>query len=413
MNETDIARQLLACAARAGNSEQKRTHFIDLPRLVLGLARDIATGHYKPRSFTVFAVTDPKLREIFAPDFADRLVQQWLVTHVQPWWDRRFIDDSFANRTGKGTQAAVRRLQHFMRQSGQRWYCHLDIRAFFPSIDRAVLLRLWRKALPQLPWPQAVRSCLDQVATAIITQDPTQPAPMRSGDTALLARIPAHKSLLGAAPGVGLPIGSHTSQFFANVYLNELDQFVKHQLKVRAYLRYVDDFVLLADDPQTLVRWQAQIARFLGDHLHLELHPGKTVLQRCRQGIDFLGSVVYPDHCLIRQRSIRALRLRLRWFEWLVFGHADHPVRMPEAGQWRQWLQSHPVLEAQGHPSQAMLKRMLSTINSYYGVFSHAHTHTLRKHIYEHELGRLQTCFIPDGAGDQHLRIRKVWQNQP
>ena len=311
MNETDIARQLLACAARAGNSEQKRTHFIDLPRLVLGLARDIATGHYKPRSFTVFAVTDPKLREIFAPDFADRLVQQWLVTHVQPWWDRRFIDDSFANRTGKGTQAAVRRLQHFMRQSGQRWYCHLDIRAFFPSIDRAVLLRLWRKALPQLPWPQAVRSCLDQVATAIITQDPTQPAPMRSGDTALLARIPAHKSLLGAAPGVGLPIGSHTSQFFANVYLNELDQFVKHQLKVRAYLRYVDDFVLLADDPQTLVRWQAQIARFLGDHLHLELHPGKTVLQRCRQGIDFLGSVVYPDHCLIRQRSIRALRLRL------------------------------------------------------------------------------------------------------
>ena len=335
------------------------------------------------------------------------------MTHVQPWWDRRFIDDSFANRTGKGTQAAVRRLQHFMRQSGQRWYCHLDIRAFFPSIDRAVLLRLWRKALPQLPWPQAVRSCLDQVATAIITQDPTQPAPMRSGDTALLARIPAHKSLLGAAPGVGLPIGSHTSQFFANVYLNELDQFVKHQLKVRAYLRYVDDFVLLADDPQTLVRWQAQIARFLGDHLHLELHPGKTVLQRCRQGIDFLGSVVYPDHCLIRQRSIRALRLRLRWFEWLVFGHADHPVRMPEAGQWRQWLQSHPVLEAQGHPSQAMLKRMLSTINSYYGVFSHAHTHTLRKHIYEHELGRLQTFFIPDGAGYQHLRIRKVWQNQP
>ena len=413
MNETDIARQLLACAARAANSEQKRTHFIDLPRLVLGLARDIATGHYKPRSFTVFAVTDPKLREIFAPDFADRLVQQWLVTHVQPWWDRRFIDDSFANRQGKGTQAAVRRLQHFMRQTGQRWYCHLDIRAFFPSIDRTVLLQLWRKAQPHLPWPQTVRTRLDQVATAIITQDPTQPAPLRSGDTALLARIPAHKSLLGAATGVGLPIGSHTSQFFANVYLNELDQFVKHRLKARAYLRYVDDFVLLADDPQTLVRWQAEIAGFLGEHLRLELHPGKTVLQRCRQGIDFLGSVVYPDHCLVRQRSIRALRLRLRWFEWLVFGQASHPVRMPEAGHWRQWLQSHPVLDERGWPSQALLKRMLSTINSYYGVFGHAHTYTLRKHIYEHELGRLQTFFMPDGAGYRHLRIRKVWQHTP
>jgi len=234
MNELDIARQLFACAARAGNSEQKRTHFIDLTSIVLDLARDIAAGHYTHKPFTVFAVTDPKLREIFAPDFADRLVQQWLVSHIEPWWERRFIDDSFANRTGKGTQAAVRRLQHFMRQSGQRWCCDLDIRAFFPSIDRAVLLQLWRKALPHLPWPQAVRSCLDQVATAIITQDPTQPAPLRSGDTTLLARIPAHKSLLGAAPGVGLPIGSHTSQFFANVYLNELDQFVKHQLKVHA-----------------------------------------------------------------------------------------------------------------------------------------------------------------------------------
>ena len=84
MKESDIARQLLACAARAGNSQQKRTHIIDLPSIVLGLARDIATGQYKPRPFTVFAVTDPKLREIFAPDFADRLVQQWLVTHVQP-----------------------------------------------------------------------------------------------------------------------------------------------------------------------------------------------------------------------------------------------------------------------------------------------------------------------------------------
>jgi RNA-directed DNA polymerase len=413
MTETDIARQLFACAARAGNSEHKRSHLIELPAVVLPLARAIATSQYRPRPYTVFAVTDPKLREIFAPDFGDRLVHQWLVQHIEPWWDARFIDDSFANRKGKGTQAAIARLQQFMRQSGQRWYCHMDIRAFFPSIDRSILLQLWQRALPRLPYPPATRCVLDQVATAIICQSPTQPPPFRSGNIALLEQIPPHKSLFGAPPGVGMPIGSLTSQFFANVYLNELDQFVKHRLKVRGYVRYVDDFVLLADNAATLVRWQGEIERFLHEALHLQLHPGKTVLQRSAQGIDFLGNIVYPDHRLMRQRSVRALRRRLAWFERLIFGHTTHLALMPGDGHWQQWLQQHEPLRAPGHPSAALLKRMLSTLNSYYGVFAHAQTFRLRKHIYERELGRLQTFFIPEGPGYRYLRIRKVWRPGP
>jgi hypothetical protein len=175
MTEADIAKQLFACAARAGNSEHKRTHLIELPAVVLPLARAIATGEYQPRPYTVFAVIDPKLREIFAPDFGDRLVQQWLVRHIEPWWDKRFVDDSFANRKGKGTQAAIARLQQFMSQSGQRWYCHMDIRAFFPSIDRSILLQMWRRALPRLPYPRDTRHLLDQVATAIIEEAPPTP----------------------------------------------------------------------------------------------------------------------------------------------------------------------------------------------------------------------------------------------
>ena len=107
MTETEIARQLFECAAETGNSEHKRAHFIRLPDIVLQQAAAIAAGCYQPQAFTVFAVTDPKLREIFAPAFADRLVQQWLVRHIEPWWDTRFIDDSFANRKGKGTHAAI------------------------------------------------------------------------------------------------------------------------------------------------------------------------------------------------------------------------------------------------------------------------------------------------------------------
>ena len=108
-----------------------------------------------------------------------------------------------------------------------------------------------------------------------------------------------------------MPIGSLTSQFFANIYLNELDQYIKHSLKISGYVRYVDDFVLLADDAATLMHWKAQIEVFLAHHLRLELHPNKVVLQRCAQGVNFLGSIVFPHYSLIRQRSVRALRKRL------------------------------------------------------------------------------------------------------
>lgn len=405
---SEIARQIFACAAQAGNSEHKRAHFIHLPEIVLELAAAIAEGRYRPQPFTVFAVTDPKLREIFAPAFADRLVQQWLVRHIEPWWDKRFIDDSFANRKGKGTQAAIARLQGFMRQPRHRWYCKLDIRAFFPSIDRRIVLKLWWQALSKLPHPESTRAMLDQVVTAILSQSPLNPPPHRSGNATLLAQIPPHKSLFHCAPDVGLPIGSLTSQFFANVYLNELDQFVKHTLKVRGYLRYVDDFVLLADDPSTLLDWKRAIDHFLRTRLRLELHPDKTVLQRCNQGIDFLGSIVFPGHELIRQRSVRALRRRIAWFNELIV-HEDRRPPAPPAGKWHRWLAEHPIFIAPGTPNPALLARMLATINSYYGIFSHADTWRLRKHIYHQELGPLKTFFLPDGPGYRHLQIRKAW----
>lgn len=411
--QKNIARQLFECAAGAGNSEHKRAYLATLPALVLAQAEHIAQGRYQPQPFTVFAVTDPKLREIFAPAFADRLVHQWLVRHIEPWWDKRFIDDSYANRKGKGTQKAIERLQHFMRQPRQRWYCQLDIRAFFPSINRHILLGLWRKALPQLPWDGATRARLDHVASAILLQSPTQPPPLPSGDRALLARIPPHKSLYHTAPGVGLPIGSLTSQFFANVYLNELDQYVNHGLKVKSYIRYVDDFILLGDDPVQLMQQRQAIARFLQERLQLQLHPHKMVLQRCSQGADFLGSIVFAHHSLVRQRSVRALRRRLSWFKYLLSPQTERPVPAPPMGTWQRWLALHEAFVAPGVPSPALLQRMLATINSYYGFFVHAQTYHLRKHTYHKELGPLQRYFLPDGPEYKHLKIKKIWRMPP
>jgi hypothetical protein len=225
----------------------------------------------------------------------------------------------------------------------------------------------------------------------------------------LLAQIPPHKSLFHAAPDTGLPIGSLTSQFFSNVYLNELDQFVKHTLKARAYVRYVDDFVLLADDPATLNQWKDAIDTFLKTALKLNLHPNKIVLQRCAQGVDFLGAIVFPQYTLARQRSVRALRRRIAWFNWLVFPKNARRVPMPPAGTWRRWLENHDAFIAPGHPSPALLQRMLATLNSYFGLFIHAHTWRLRKHLYHHELGPIQRFFLPEGPGYRHLRIKKIW----
>jgi RNA-directed DNA polymerase len=222
----------------------------------------------------------------------------------------------------------------------------------------------------------------------------------------LLAKIPPHKSLYHARPGIGMPIGSLTNQFFANVYLNELDQFIKHSLKIKGYLRYVDDFIILGDNPQTLNKQRKAIQHFLLTHLKLELHPNKTVMQRCNQGVDVLGSIVFPSHRLSRQRSVRALRRQLAWFNWLIYPKTARQVPRPPFGTWHRWSANHQALLASGVPSPALLQRILATINSYYGVFSHANTYRLRKHIYEKELGPLKQFFLPDSAAYHHLKLK-------
>lgn len=304
MTEDEIARQLqlMACAAKAGPSEQKRAAF---------------TNH---------------------------LVQLWLIGHIGPWLDKRLIDDTYADRKGGGTHRAIVRLQHFMRQPGHRWYCQLDIQAFFPSIERARLLAMWcQEWRPRLPFRGDCRHQLNQVAQAILSQDPLDPPPTSSGDRRLLRQVPHHKSLYGAAPGVGLPIGSLTSQCFANLYLGPLDQFVKHRLKVKGYLRYKDDMILLADDAETLVAQRQRIAAFLGERLGLALHPRKMVLQRVNQGANFLGAIAYPFHSQVRQR--------LRAFQALLepARPAGPPSQLTTA--WQRWLRNHPAWYAPGVPN--------------------------------------------------------------
>ncbi len=230
-------------------------------------------------------------------------------------------------------------------------------------------------------------------------------------DPAAAARLPPHKRLANARPGCGIPVGNLTSQFFANVYLDALDQFVKHTLRCRHYLRYVDDFVLLADDPATLEHWQEAIALFLRDTLQLSLKQGSGqdgvfacgLMQPLSQGIDFLGYRVFTHYRLVRPRVVRHCRAKL--------GHWMHRhVRFQSCGGLRLKLNS---------PELAQLHAVLA---SYWGHFSHANSVRLRRRLWA-EFPALSLLYDlwPDGSlhprwivqgvtlGQQIQAAREAW----
>ncbi len=241
--------------------------------------RSLQDRSYAPSRSLCFVARQPKAREIHAADFRDRVVHHVLVPPLEALFEPVFIHDRYSTRVGKGTQAAGARLAHFMRAlraagDPPGWYLQLDVRNFFNRIDQALLFGLINhrlgKAVRQGRISSATAWDLSWLTRVILKQD-FQAQTVYRCSPAELRRVPEYKRLTHAPPGKGLPIGNLTSQFFANVYLNELDQFIKHQLKCRYYLRYVDDLILLDRDPARLRDWRGAIVRFLADRLQLEL----------------------------------------------------------------------------------------------------------------------------------------------
>jgi RNA-directed DNA polymerase len=323
---------------------------------LLKLKSELDAGIWAPRRSTCFIATRPKAREIHAPDFADRVIHHWLVPQLEALYEPTFIHDSYANRRGKGTHAAVQRLQAFVRQvhSGQPdgWYLQLDIRNFFNSIHRPTLWAMLKQRMARAGLSHTVQ----QATHALLRRDPLHAGVDVRATADELALVPPHKRLANAPAGHGLPIGNLSSQFFANVYLDALDQYVKHTLKARRYLRYVDDFVLVHHDRDQLAQWQAQIVAFLRDRLRLELKAEQR-LQRLTDGIDFLGYVVRPTHTLVRPRVVAHARAALSTWE------TAH-VRL---GRVRATAEQRQQIRA--------------VVASYRGHFAHAHHHRLMQSL--------------------------------
>ncbi len=279
----------------------------DQERLLCALDRALRDGSYRPGPSMCFAIVRPKPREVWAAAFPDRIVHHLLYNRVAPAIEAAFIADSCACIPGRGTLYAARRLEAKIRSITQNWtrpafYLKCDLSNFFVSIDKQILRDLLAARIRD-PWWLSL-------AELILFHDPRPGCELR-GDPRRLALVPAHKSLLNQAADLGLPIGNLSSQFFANVYLDVLDRHVKHDLRVRHYIRYVDDFILLHESPQQLNAWREDLEAFLPERLRVNLNPKKTILQPVDRGVDFVGHVVKPHRRTIRRRTFNETLHRL------------------------------------------------------------------------------------------------------
>lgn len=259
---------------------------------------ELSAETYRPLPLITFILRDPKTRKISVSDFRDRIVHHALCNVIEPIFEKRFIYDSYANRKGKGTSAALRRFHQFKRKTSKNgskvdekfnnnyvcgYILKADVRHYFDAVDHKVLLNIISRKIG------------DEKVMRLIGK--------------ILAN---HKT---TQQGKGMPLGNLTSQFFANIYLNELDYYVKHSLKAKCYLRYVDDFVIFHESREALERYKEQINCFLQEKLRLELHPDKSKIKPLAKGLDFVGYRIFYYFTLLRKRNIKKIDSKLREIE--------------------------------------------------------------------------------------------------
>ncbi|MEW6030848.1 MAG: reverse transcriptase domain-containing protein [Chloroflexota bacterium] len=262
---------------------------------LLALQEELTNFTYKPGRYHSFYIHDPKKRLISAAPFRDRVVHHALCRVIEPIWESRFIHDTYANRVGKGTHRAMDRAQSYARKCGYVLQC--DVKQFFPSIDHAIL----RAEFAHRIRDEDVLWLCDQIlqsGVGVLSEE--YEMSWFEGDDLFAASRPR-----------GLPIGNLTSQFWANVYLNDFDHFVKRALKCAAYVRYVDDFLLFADDRAILADWRRAIIRELAG-LRLTLHEERAQIFPTSTGIPFLGFHIYSDHRRVKRRKVVHFRRKLK-----------------------------------------------------------------------------------------------------
>ena len=278
---------------------------------IIILHHGLVNHTYNHSSYQAFRINDPKPRQIHKSSVRDRLLHHAIHRILYPFFDRTFVSDSFSCRIGKGTHKALNRFRKFgceVSRNNTRtcWILKCDIRKFFENIDHEILLAVLKEYIPD-------RKIIWLMEKVIFS--------------------------FSSAPDRGLPLGNLTSQLFVNIYMNKFDQFIKHKLKAKYYIRYADDFVVFSDDKSWLEELLPKIGDFLSEQLKLNIHPDKVFIKTLASGVDFLGWVHFPDHRVLRTTTKRRMFKR-----------------------------------AEENPKQEV-------INSYRGLLSHGNAYKLRKNV--------------------------------
>ncbi len=270
---------------------------------LLALQEELKTQRYQPGEYHSFYIHEPKKRLISAAPFRDRVVHHALCNLSTPYFEKKFIPDSYANRVGKGTHRALDRCQQFSRR--YKYYLQCDIVQFFPSIDHELMCLELAKALPDKSLFWLVDLILESGSNVLSEE---YEMVYFTGDDPSTG---SGQGLLAANRPRGLPIGNLTSQWWGNLYLNTIDQFVKRELQCKAYLRYVDDFILFANDKKVLREWRAKLIKRL-ERYRLILHDERVLSRPVTDGIRFLGFVIFPEHRLLKRNKGIAYQRKLK-----------------------------------------------------------------------------------------------------
>jgi RNA-directed DNA polymerase len=343
------------CRSNKRNTANAIAFEVDYEHNLVQLCEEINNGTYEIGRSIAFIVDKPVKREIFAADFRDRVVHHLIFNKLNPFFEKQFINDSYSCRVGKGTHFSIQRIDKFIRQCSANYTkdCYilkLDLQGFFMSINKNILFTKLEQFINE-KYYQSDKELLIKLCNQIIFYDPTKNCIIK-GNKNDWNDLPQTKSLFHSQPNCGLPIGNLTSQVFANFYMDTFDHHIKHDLKIRYYGRYVDDFVIVHEDNEYLKRLIPRLAEFLQSELQATIHPKKIYLQHYSKGVKFLGTVILPNRIYIANRT---------------------------KGNFYNAIEKQNQIVRDNKPTKVEQQAFQSSMNSYLGIMKHYKTYKLRK----------------------------------
>ena len=361
------------CRKTKRNSKGALNFEVNLEENIVQLFNELQNRTWQNGRSTCFIVEKPVKREIFAAPFRDRIVHHILINRLNPYFEKYFIFDSYACRKGKGTHAAIKRAEHFVKSEvyaqkrkhpKEYWnrkpsyVLKLDIQGFFMSINKNLLFKklcdFIHKISDDKNYGFEIFLC-----SRIVFNNPCKDCIRKSPPSSWIG-LPANKSLFCAEQNCGLPIGNLTSQVFANFYLTEFDHFMKHHLGIKKYIRYVDDCVIIENSSKQLKKYIKNARQFLHENLLVSLHPKKIYLQKIKNGFSFLGTFIKPTHTVCSRRVKNNFDKKIKFFYNIANDHK---------------------------PSKIEKTAFLRSVNSYLGIMQHYKMYNFKSKLIKHCCG--------------------------